>query len=262
MPTSCYILCATQRTGSNLLCEALWATGVAGRPMEHFLSFGELIASTHSAERLASVYVEGSSANGVFGTKVMANYFATLVEHLRAIGGDAPTGQLLSEFFPNLRYVYVSRQDKVRQAVSLEKAIQSNQWVLDDGRFSEMVIRGAPSTIGAWYRDFEARLEQQRSAEKTPLRYDFNKLLARYEEIVRGDKIWTDYFKAAGVKPFEIVYENLATNKPRVLSALLDYLELPAIDSSAVESQSLQRQHDAINDEWAERFRRDLAAQA
>src|SRR3954449_1735628 len=31
-----YLLCSTPRTGSSLLCDALRATGVAGRPEEYF----------------------------------------------------------------------------------------------------------------------------------------------------------------------------------------------------------------------------------
>src|SRR6185312_2619123 len=36
MSSSSYIVCATQRSGSTLLCEALKSTGVAGRPEEFF----------------------------------------------------------------------------------------------------------------------------------------------------------------------------------------------------------------------------------
>jgi len=262
MPKQSYFICATPRTGSNLLCEALWATGIAGHPIEHFLSFGKVISPSHSVERLGATYIEGSSENGVFGTKVMAEYFSTIIDHLRAIGGEtAPVGQLLANFFPNLRYIHVSRKDKIRQAISLEKAIQTNQWVCDKGNFSKMVIRGAPTTVGVWYRDFLEQLKQQSGVEKAPLCYNFDRLLAHYEGIIRGEKIWTDYFHAAGVTPFEIVYEDLATNKSQVVKALLDYLDLTATDPSVFELEGLQRQYDAINNEWAEYFMRDLTAQ-
>ena len=35
-PTDTYLICATQRSGSTLLCELLKQTGVAGRPEEYF----------------------------------------------------------------------------------------------------------------------------------------------------------------------------------------------------------------------------------
>ena len=36
VPMSAYLVCATPRSGSTLLCRALTATGVAGRPEEYF----------------------------------------------------------------------------------------------------------------------------------------------------------------------------------------------------------------------------------
>src|SRR3954453_9127877 len=35
-PTRCYLVCATPRSGSTLLCHLLEDTGVAGRPKEYF----------------------------------------------------------------------------------------------------------------------------------------------------------------------------------------------------------------------------------
>jgi LPS sulfotransferase NodH len=35
-PTCCYLVCATPRSGSTLLCEALATTGIAGNPKEYF----------------------------------------------------------------------------------------------------------------------------------------------------------------------------------------------------------------------------------
>ncbi|MBA2345033.1 MAG: hypothetical protein H0V83_08120, partial [Rubrobacter sp.] len=35
-PKLSYLICATPRSGSTLLCEALGNTGISGRPAEHF----------------------------------------------------------------------------------------------------------------------------------------------------------------------------------------------------------------------------------
>ena len=35
-PAHSYLVCATERSGSTLLCELLAGTGVAGRPEEYF----------------------------------------------------------------------------------------------------------------------------------------------------------------------------------------------------------------------------------
>src|SRR4028119_1183918 len=36
IPMMSYLICATPRSGSTLLCDALGRTGIAGRPAEHF----------------------------------------------------------------------------------------------------------------------------------------------------------------------------------------------------------------------------------
>jgi len=40
-PTTSYLICASQRSGSTLLATALASTGVAGRPEEYFLAIDE-----------------------------------------------------------------------------------------------------------------------------------------------------------------------------------------------------------------------------
>jgi LPS sulfotransferase NodH len=125
-----YLVCATPRSGSTLLCEGLKATGVAGRPEEYFeadprtgrprtpadflagLDDQEaqlLIGSAQSPEppaysslfdverhedHLARVRAWGTTANGVFGAKVMWGHV------------DDP-----GALFPGASYVWVRRRD-------------------------------------------------------------------------------------------------------------------------------------------------------
>ena len=66
-----------------------------------------------------------TTPNGVFGAKVMWGYFNGFVTGLRwAIPGRQrlAVGQLVPSVFPNLHYVWMTRQDKVAQAVSLWRA--------------------------------------------------------------------------------------------------------------------------------------------
>jgi len=163
-----YLLCSTPRTGSSLLCDALRATGVAGRPEEYFqfrartgqprrpLEYfegaedpeifqilGPRTRNEEDEERydpsrfrryedyLAWAVVQATTPNGVLGAKVMWGYFNGFVTGLRwAVPGrqKLPVCELAPSVFPNLHYVFVTRRDKVRQAVSLWKAIQTWSW--------------------------------------------------------------------------------------------------------------------------------------
>jgi len=52
-----YLVCANQRSGTELLCRALAATGVAGRPQEYFLAEA-LIAASASETGWRQLYDE------------------------------------------------------------------------------------------------------------------------------------------------------------------------------------------------------------
>src|SRR3954454_17102557 len=59
-PRRAYIVCATPRSGSTLLCEMLVNTGVAGRPAEHIESLRLLGRPSEPRE-----YFTGGRARGV-----------------------------------------------------------------------------------------------------------------------------------------------------------------------------------------------------
>src|SRR3954470_3229203 len=163
--TRSYLVCATPRSGSTLLCRALGQTGVAGRPEEYFearrdtgrppaprdyfigaegIDLDALLGRDHSlppapdhsslagvgdyADHVAAALERGTTANGVFGAKVMWGHLSDF----SALAGGAPP-ELFNRLFGRPRYVWVSRRDRVRQAVSLWKAIQTQAWAADDG---------------------------------------------------------------------------------------------------------------------------------
>ena len=60
----------------------------------------------------------------------MWGYLEDFLLYLRELPAykDSPVPQLFASIFPNLHYVHISRRDKVRQAISLWRAIQSWSW--------------------------------------------------------------------------------------------------------------------------------------
>src|SRR3712207_231070 len=153
-PESVYLVCATPRSGSTLLCRALGATGVAGHPEEYFearpdtgrpaagrdyftgatgIDLDELLgrdlpqpeAPEYSSlegidnysEHVARSLERGTTPNGVFGAKIMWGHVADFA----ALAGGEPPQLFEDAFGAPPRYVWVSRRDRVRQAVSLWK---------------------------------------------------------------------------------------------------------------------------------------------
>jgi LPS sulfotransferase NodH len=126
-----YAVCTTARSGSNLLCSYLEQTGILGRPME-FLNpdviqngaigdaFGKdpFISVT---EYIDWLYDNMSTDNQVFGIKI-------LYEDFVAYRGFPRFQKLLDESV----LFYLSRNSKMRQAVSYYVAQNTGQWMADD----------------------------------------------------------------------------------------------------------------------------------
>jgi LPS sulfotransferase NodH len=122
-PKRSYAICGVQRCGSSLLCEAMGLTTVAGYPSEYFLEWEDSEWARSQGVSSRQDYVDlvratGSTENGVFGVKLMWNYFPEVLSRLGELPGHAQLSPaaLLSAVFPRLRYVWITRNDQVRQA--------------------------------------------------------------------------------------------------------------------------------------------------
>jgi LPS sulfotransferase NodH len=274
-PTSSYLICTTPRSGSTFLSQALTSIGIAGRPEEYFQQTGDAgvprgpseylgeVAGTlpesvgppagdtlvdpmfdprrftHFAEYVSWVLGTATTSNGVFGAKIMAAYMGGLVGGLRSSLGEGVPEEghrLLASVFPRLRYIRLIRRDKVRQAVSLWRAIQTWQW-REDGP------SGVPEPEG------------ERGADGAPLRYSFDALDQLREGLEAEERWWDGYFAAAGIEPLTIFYEDFADQHDRAVRGILRYLEIPFDDDRPLPSPSMRRQSDGRSHEWVERFR-------
>lgn len=256
-PDRAYLVCATPRSGSTLLCEALQATGVAGRPGEPFEALaatgrprqareyfegatdaailallperepGTPITRAGAHERLRVALREGTTPNGVFGAKMMWSYFADFLDGLRdAAAPGTPEPALLAALLgDDLRYVQVVRRDKVRQAVSLWRAIQTQAW-RDDGAAGE-----PPDAVyhGGAIAHLAASLAAQEDA-------------------------WTAWFARHGIAAAVVSYEQLDAAVEPAVRELLAWLGLRPDAGWRFEPPPLRRQADDRSRRWAERF--------
>jgi LPS sulfotransferase NodH len=264
-PTISYIICTTPRSGSNLLSEALRLTGRAGRPQEYFLYW---YASIHEPDGLSSetikpwllptgAYVrkvirQGTTPNGVFGVKVMQGYFDLIVDRLKTLPEfkklRAP--EVLESIFPNLHYIRVVRKDKIRQAVSLAKAVQSGKWYDMKGQEQEaQETSSSPSTVD-WI-DFRPKARANR------LVYDFNQIATCYRRLQKWEKAWDTYFRKARIKPYRVIYEQFIQSYEQTTQDILGYLKVPLPEAWTCQDRHLKRQSDGINEEWTQRFIED-----
>lgn len=241
-----YLVCATPRSGSTLLCRSLAATGGAGRPEEYFERlrhsglprepreyFGglpnedaevlDLLPATRTGrpadadlERELPRYLEeGTTPNGVFGAKLMWGHLDDLLARL------APDS--LQDRLGPLRHVHVTREGKVAQAVSLWRAVQTRAWSAGEDA-------GAVSPV-----------------------YDRRGIAHLERRLAEEDDAWREWFARHGIEPHTVVYEAFVADHGPTIRRILDFLgveggELP-------DDPPLERQGDARSARWAERYR-------
>jgi trehalose 2-sulfotransferase len=266
-PTDSYLICATPRSGSTLLCDLLAGTGVAGRPEEYFQQLPATGRARHPRDYLCAVWdaelagILGPSPvdaqptqleelgvatfgeylhallertttpNGVFGAKVMWGYLDGLLSGLRRAGlgdGAASAPELLSAAFPRLRYVHGTRRDTARQAVSLWRALQTWTWRHDGA------ADGRSGHEPVFHAGAIAALERSIEAD---------------------DAAWERFFATHGLERASVVYEELAADPTGVLTATLEALELPVPTSVRELRPRLLRQADERSEDWLERYR-------
>jgi LPS sulfotransferase NodH len=254
-----YLVCATQRSGSTLLCEALKSTQVAGNPLEFFegrpgtglppapvdylrgiddayvlglladapptpaAPYSDLRGVTWE-QHLERSLRAGRTPNGVFGAKLMWNQIADIAE---LSGRHADPLTLLQELLAPTHWVWVRRRDVLLQAVSLWRALQTQAWRNGSG----------PEPVAVYSRAAIAHL--------TTLLAD-------------QDAAWGAFFADNGLRPLELVYEEYANDIGAAVNAVLKHLGLQPISVGSGEAP-MRRQSDSISAEWAEAYRRGIA---
>jgi LPS sulfotransferase NodH len=281
-PDRSYLVCATPRSGSTLVCHALEETGVAGRPEEYFealrhsgrprrpeeyfLGVEDQSIRDHLGERsvgsdpqprsplwsraaydryLEWAFETGTTDNGVFGAKLMWGYFGEFVSLLRNIPAcrDVPLAELLPAVFPDLTFVRVVRANKVRQAVSLWKAVQTATWREDQASAKAASVEddGSPP-----YRSFA-------EAHRPQLRFHYKAIDHLLKGLLIEEASWDAFFEHSGIKPILVLYENFAANYETSTLNLLERLDLTCAEDFEFEPR-MKRQSDRINDDWTRRY--------
>lgn len=243
-PKLSYLICTAPRTGSTLLTDALFDTGVAGRPREYFdENFDQLwvdrLGITSDADYFDKVLKEGSTPNGVFGLKTFWFQLEYLVAKLaRARGVDRPDFGLLDDLLPGLRYIFLMRRDKVRQAISYLKADQTQIW---------WNIPGAPGT---------------RTTPESEPSFDFAEIDRRVNFLTELDASWRHYFESRNVVPLTLFYEDFAEALEPVVHSSLEYLGIPIPEGLVVRKPRMLKQSDEVSESWVRQYHELKQAQS
>jgi LPS sulfotransferase NodH/SAM-dependent methyltransferase len=222
-----YFITSSYRCGSQYLCWKLWATGVLGAPCEYLNPGYEIRVLMKRfnvfshADYVAKLLERRTSQNGIFGLKEHFHHFEAFLKAYPS---------LLDVLSP-VTYVYISRRDKIAQAVSMAKALQTDQWS------SRMEVGSRP-----------------------PLQYDRALIANCLKDLERQDAGWLRWFEAQKIAPFQLTYEDLVADTPRAVESIVALLGAQDDERVEVAVPPAKKQSDETNHEWIERFERETRA--
>jgi LPS sulfotransferase NodH len=211
VPTRGYVICSEHRSGSTFLCQLLKSTGKLGNPRE-FFSDHELCKQVEANPRLlARMIEEASSANGIYGLKIFTQQF------------DVTAGSRWPELLPNLSFIHLERRDLLGQAISLAKALQTEQYEADQSP------RVEPS-------------------------YDRRTIGRHLGRIAEGQERWRRYFARNGIQPLWLVYEEVVSDPEGAVAAVAAHLALDGDVAIKPELVTATVQRDASSEQWRSRY--------
>jgi LPS sulfotransferase NodH len=245
-----YMVCATPRSGSGLLCRGLEATGVLGNPREYFSRAGvhhhlgewgarqpdstSVIPSwTPGFDYLRRVRVE-AAIDGVLGLKV----------HWYQIKWFTAAGlfeDILEVYPPQVpvSFVLLRRRDKLSQAISTVIANSTRRYYRKPGQ---------PPAASTWY-------ESENIIEPC---YDYERIRGIVVELEEHERSWCRFFARHRLTYRTMLYEDLCTDYRTTLRQVMDYL---GADSSVrVPPPQLVKQATPLNERFRQQYLADEEA--
>lgn len=194
-PRRTFLVCTHMRSGSTLLGEALHRAGGMGCPLEYFHAgarpaLAERWGAPDLDSYVAAVVRHRTDPTGSLGVKL----FWRDVRELSAERGTSVT-RTLEELFPNPTWIFLTRQDRLRQAVSQMTARASGVWRRIPG-VDDRTARGLPE-------------------------YSFEELAAHLADIEQSLAAWEAWFGETGIEPHRVTYEDLQADYEGTVRALL-----------------------------------------
>jgi LPS sulfotransferase NodH len=226
-----YFICSTPRTGSTMLADVLARSGTVGLATE---IFNPVVAPRGRPMRVGDYLLlactrKSARRTGVFGIKLHWTHHELLIHLLRGLRGSKglPDSRLVESVFPRPRYVWLTREDEVAQAVSWHRAKATRVWLDDAQQLADPVF------------DYEAIDERLRLVREHNAR-------------------WREWFEDNEVEPFAVSYEQLVGDPAAVALATVAHLGV-GVAGEVSGKPHTRRQADALNAEWARRYREQAA---
>ena len=274
MPSRGYLICCIERTGSNLLAEALAGTGIAGRPIEYFNPvvqekpwMRDILGDSALADGLHKILVAGTTPNGLFGAKLHWNHFRHLGMSINGEWNDsqrvAPY-ELLRSRLPNLlsraaasELLWSRFSDPGSQttAYALLRSRLSDLrviWLRRENMVARAISHFRARQTGIWHQSLSKGGtfpgEQMHD-------FDLAEIHILYCLGCFQEEWWRRFFEGQEISPHCVVYEELVADYESTVRRVMGFLGLKGEQTLIPPPRSL-KQSDALSEEWEARYRK------
>ena len=233
-------VCFVNRSGSNYLLDLLEQLNLGAKPTDEAFNYDQVLARcrqndvTSFSSYLAKI-VLANAKNGVCFLKIGGEQLFWLTKH-------GFLSRMMDLAIPP-KFIFMSRRDKVAQAVSLFIAEST-------GQFSEAKIDVVSATSG-----------------EPDVKYDARKILDRLRYILHQEHLFSLFSALHEVELLSLSYEDLVANPERTLREVLDYSNAPKdtlVQLAKIErgGKSLKRQRGQLNRDLIDQFRSEFGVSA
>ncbi|MEI9989026.1 MAG: Stf0 family sulfotransferase [Rhizomicrobium sp.] len=225
-PDISYTIATLPRSGSTHLSIELWRSGVLGSPLE-YINVGNIGAITGRLgggdilRYWSEVQARRTGPNGVFGYKSFAMNFLNISRRFP---------QLLPHLAP-AHVIYLVRGDKLAQAVSYARAMQTRIWF--------------------------AGVEPERAPE-----YSFEAISRCLGMIDNQEATWERIFNLTNACPLRLEYGEVRKDPAGTIERVAAHIGVAVSADARLDIPGTDVQSDAINREWLARYRKEAHAQS
>jgi LPS sulfotransferase NodH len=217
-PSKVLIIASTARCGSHMLGHALHKTNKFGFPLEYanpanLAEWKRRLKITDFQEVMVEIQRRRTTSNGVFGIKL--HY-----PHINQFGGFAN----VVKSFPNAYYILLSREDVLKQAVSLSIASQTGVWI-----FGQKPVNDNPE-------------------------YDFSHIDKCLRDTILNNSLWRYTLAASGCNYIEMNFDYVRNNLVQSIEKIASFIDIDINRIEIPNEQVTKKQSNRRNAEWATKF--------
>ena len=215
-----------------------------GNPTEHFWRNERINDEKFWSESIDEIIKSGSTSNSLFGTKlILGSQIFEQIAFQISLNREAAIAnplQIIEGKFSEVKYVFLSRRNKIAQAISWSKALQTNKWYRTTHELSA------------------SELDQK------PI-YNFNQIDGLIQNIIFRERIFQTYFDRNEIEVYSLFYEDLNLNPSNQLLNLAQWLGIklkPHFEQKSMftvqsDEESLKWEKMYIEDKYGSAFNHD-----